>query len=158
MISSIIATMIIEIFPSGPFDTNALLIGCASTKEAIIIDPSHNSKDKLLKKSLEHQLQVKKIYLTHSHWDHIADLAKCKNYFKSPIYVHELDAENVKNPGADGLPLFIPIEPVMPDYYFVDRESHKIGNLEFKVLHTPGHSPGSVCFYFEKENRVHPHR
>lgn len=151
MIFSIIASMFIEIFPSGPLETNAILIGCSSTKEAIVIDPAFQSAEKLIRKAADEGLDVKKIYLTHSHWDHTADLAKLKKKLEVPLYVHELDAKNVEIPGSDGLPLYIPIEPATPDIFLEEGQEHSIGNLTFRVIHTPGHSPGSVCFYFEKE-------
>lgn len=143
--------MIIEIFPSGPLETNAMIVGCEETKTAIVIDPAYQSTEKILEKGEALGLSFEKIYLTHSHWDHTADLAALKRELGCPIYVHKLDSENVKNPGVDGLPLFIPIEGITPDYFLEEGQIHSIGNLSFIVIHTPGHSPGGVCFFFEKE-------
>lgn len=143
--------MIIEIFPSGPLETNAFIIGCNASKKAIIVDPAYQSKEKILERGKALGLSFEKIYLTHSHWDHFADLADLKKEIDKPIYVHKLDSENVKTPGSDGLPLFIPIKGVKPDHFLEEGQVHTVGELSFTVLHTPGHSPGGVCFFFEKE-------
>ena len=139
--------MLLYKFPSGPFDTNALLIGCLETKKAAIVDPSLGSTDALLEKAAEGDLSIEKILLTHSHWDHIADLHLLKNRTNGSIYVHPLDAQNVEHPGSDGIPLFFPIKATIPDHFLQDGDVVKVGNLQLQVIHTPGHSPGSVCFY-----------
>ncbi|OGN63760.1 MAG: MBL fold hydrolase [Chlamydiae bacterium RIFCSPHIGHO2_12_FULL_49_9] len=138
-------------FPSGPFDTNAILIGCSETKKAAVIDPSLGSTDPILEKASEGGVSIEKILLTHSHWDHIADLHVLKNKTHAPIYVHPLDAQNVEHPGSDGIPLFFPIKSAVPDHFLQDGDVVEIGHLKLKVIHTPGHSPGAVCFYIESE-------
>src|SRR5205085_3035340 len=95
----------------------------------------------------QHLLSVKKILLTHSHWDHIADVMPLKEKFHLPVYVHALDAPNLQQPGADGLPCWLTISGVQPDVLLEEGMEVPIGKLMFKVLHTPGHSPGCVCFY-----------
>lgn len=142
--------MFIKTFPSGPLSTNAYLVACEETKQAAVIDPSQGSTAPILDILKENQFTCDKILLTHSHWDHIADVAELKRKTGAPVYVHALDAANLENPGADGLPLFIPIEGVIPDYDLNDGDSVKVGHLIFSVIHTPGHSPGCVCFYNEK--------
>ncbi len=146
--------MIIETTPCGPAATNAILVGCEETKQALLIDPAHGSF-KIFKKSLkQHGLKPLAIYLTHSHWDHTADADECQNYFQIPIFVHKLDAENVSDPGSDGLPQRISIKPAKVDGYLEDAQNCKIGEVEFEIMHTPGHSPGGVVFYFPKENTL----
>lgn len=144
--------MFIQKFESGPLETNAILIGCEKTKGAIIIDPAYGSKEKMINKAKKLGFKIEKIYLTHSHWDHIADLASLKKALNCPVCVHREDQKNVENPGSDGLPLFFGIAGVKVDEFLEEGQSHTIGELRFIVLHTPGHSPGSVCFYFEEEN------
>ena len=77
--------MITEVFPAGPFETNAMIIGCSNTKKAAIIDPAPSSSDSLLLYIEEQKLQVEAIYLTHSHWDHIGDVALLKEKLGLPI-------------------------------------------------------------------------
>jgi glyoxylase-like metal-dependent hydrolase (beta-lactamase superfamily II) len=97
---------------------------------------------------------VEKILLTHSHWDHIAEVKKLKDALKVPVFIHAEDAPNLQDPGSDGLPLYFPIEGVVPDGYLTDHEIIQIGKLKARVIHTPGHTPGCVSFYFEHEKVV----
>jgi hydroxyacylglutathione hydrolase len=143
--------MILEIFPSGPFDTNAILLGCSLTKQGVIIDVPFDSAEFLIKRAKELSLSIEMILLTHSHWDHIAEVSILKNKLKIPVYIHIEDKGNLENPGSDGLPLFFPINGISPDGYLEDGQVLMIGGLEIKVIHTPGHTPGGVCFYLEKE-------
>ncbi len=139
--------MIIQAFPSGVFDTNAYVVGCEQTRQVCIIDPAPESAEKLFSFIAEHHLIPKAIWLTHSHWDHIGDVAPVKAHYHIPVYVHPLDAPNLENPGADHLPCWIDIEGVTPDHLLHEDEKITVGNLEFTVIHTPGHTPGGVCFY-----------
>lgn len=140
--------MFLFIFASGPFKTNALLLGCPVTKEGAIIDPAPGSAPLLQREAQKHSFRLTKLLLTHSHWDHIADA----HLFDLPIYVHPLDAANLTHPGSDGLPLFIPIQPAKPTHFLQEGETVSVGHIQLQVLHTPGHCPGAVCFYSQKEN------
>ena len=107
--------MIIQTFPSGPFETNAYIVACKETRKAAIIDPAPNSADAIIGFLSERNLRPKMILITHSHWDHIGDTAQLKVKFHTPIYIHALDVPNLKNPGSDGLPYWGEIEGVLPD-------------------------------------------
>lgn len=143
--------MILDIFCSGPFDTNMILLGCSATKKAAVFDVPFESTRKLMPRLKQHGLALEKILLTHSHWDHIAEVKALKQELNIPVYVHEADAGNLEHPGTDGLPLFFSLEGVKPDGYLRDGETIFVGKLKIKIIHTPGHSPGSVCFYLESE-------
>ena len=144
--------LILETFPSGPFATNTFVIGCSASKKGVFIDPAPGAFSELMKKAKKHSLTIEAIWLTHSHWDHIGDLAAVQSALNGvPIYVHPADAKNVKNPGSDGLPLMEPVKGAEPDYDLVDGENLRVGELSARVIATPGHTPGGVCFYFEKE-------
>lgn len=143
--------MILEVFPSGPLETNAYLLACEITKHAAVIDVPFESSNALLQRSKELSLTIDMILLTHSHWDHIAEVAELKEKLNIPVFVHQEDAENLKNPGSDRLPLFFPLKGVKPDEYLVDGQELTIGKLTMTVIHTPGHSPGSVCFFLASE-------
>lgn len=140
----------IKVFPSGPFSTNAYLVACAKTHEAAILDPAPDSFFSIQDDLAIHGFKAQKILLTHSHWDHIADASKLKEHYSIPIYVHSLDAPNLQQPGVDGLPCWLDIPAVQPDVLLEEGMQIPLGNLKFHVLHTPGHSPGSVCFYEPK--------
>ncbi|MFI5333642.1 MAG: MBL fold metallo-hydrolase [Chlamydiales bacterium] len=142
---------IIEVFASGPFNTNTILLGCAKTKKAAVIDVPFDSVEKMVKRIHHHSLAVEKILLTHSHWDHIAEAAALKKNLNVPLYVHVADKDNLEHPGADGLPLLFPFEAAKPDRYVQDGDQVSVGMLEITVIHTPGHTPGSVCYYLAQE-------
>lgn len=139
--------MIFQPFASGPVSTNAYVVVCKKSGKAAIIDPSPGSFDSISGFLEDHHYIPEKILITHSHWDHIADVARCKLEYDIPVWIHTLDAPNLEKPGADGLPVRIPIQGVIPDRYLEDGDTFFIGETEFRVIHTPGHSPGGVCFY-----------
>lgn len=143
--------MIIITLPTEPLATNAYLVACPDTMESAIIDPGWKLLPDLEKALSTKKLSLKQIFLTHSHWDHIGSAAEIKEKFKVPISMHSLDAKNLIEPGSDRLPCFIPMKGTQPDF-FIDEESLiKIGNLEFKIIHTPGHTPGGICLYCENK-------
>ncbi|WP_075883694.1 MBL fold metallo-hydrolase [Candidatus Protochlamydia sp. W-9] len=146
--------MFIQPFPSGPFSTNAYLIACLSTQKAIIVDPAPESANLLLDCLRKHHFILQSILLTHSHWDHIADINSIKKLYDIPIYVHPLDQLNLEKPGSDGLPCWITIQPVKANIFLNDEDLIPVGQLTFKVIHTPGHSPGSVCFYEISQSKL----
>jgi hydroxyacylglutathione hydrolase len=143
--------MIIKSFPAGPFATNVYVLGCEQTKEAAIIDPSFDSLSKIIPLIESLGLKPTKILITHSHLDHIGDAAAVKNHYKIPLYIHPLDLGNLTNPGSDGLPLFFPVEKTEASGYLEEGDTVLIGNMQGTVIHTPGHTPGGICFYFPKE-------
>lgn len=138
-------------FPFGPLETNAILIGCSKTKKGAVIDPSAGSAEAILQKAEELGLVIEKILLTHSHWDHFVDANKLKKKTGAPLYVHSLDVKNLEEPGSDGIPLFIHVEAVSANHFLHEGDRIGIGELNLEVIHTPGHSPGSVCFYLKDQ-------
>lgn len=146
--------MIVKKFTTGPIDTNSYLLICPSSKSAVVIDVGQDSAQELNSYAERHQLKLEKILLTHSHWDHIAGLSHLKNHLDIPVYVHQDDENNIINPGSDGLLLFIPIQGVKVDHYLKDEEVINTGDLRIKVIHTPGHTPGGVCFYLEEQKML----
>ena len=142
--------MILFKFCYGPIQTNAILFGCPRTKKGAIVDSPLESTEAILAKAKEIDLRIEKILLTHSHWDHIADLSVLKEKTGAPVYVHELDAGNVERPGSDGLG-HSSIQGVAPSHFLTEGQVIEVGDLRIEVIHTPGHSPGCVCFYFRKE-------
>lgn len=144
--------MFLKIFSTGPAETNSIVLGCPETLEAGVFDVPFESAPLIVEAIERDRLKLKMILLTHSHWDHIADAAALKKILDAPLYVHEADAENVIRPGSDGLPLFFPIEGVQPNGYLTEGQTVKIGKFTVQVIHTPGHTPGGVCFWLPKEN------
>ena len=143
--------MILETFCFGPFQTNAILLGCSKTKRAALIDPGVGSAALLLEALQKKDLFLEKILLTHSHWDHIAGVAQLKRETGAEVYVHSADAKNLESPGSDHIPLFVAIEPASADHLLHGGEILELGELKIHVIHTPGHSPGGVCFYLPEQ-------
>jgi len=143
--------MILEIFPTGPYLTNAILLACEITLKAVVIDPGVGCEKEILNFAKEKNLQIEKILITHSHWDHTADVYELKKKTNAKVYIHKEDAPNLEKPGSDKLPLFAKIKGVKPDHFVKDKEIIKVGKLNLEVIYTPGHSPGGVCYYLKKE-------
>lgn len=140
-------------FPPEPYAEKMYIIYCEKTLDAVIVDPGVESFGMALEAIQQHSMKPVAIWLTHSHWDHIVDVAKIKREFSIPIYIHEEDRGNLEKPGSDGVPIAIPtVEEATPDNLIKDKDILTVGKSSFSVIHTPGHSPGSVCFYCEKEN------
>lgn len=139
--------MIIQTFPSGPYATNAYVVACEKTKVAVIVDPSPGSFEALSAFIKQNHLVPEKILLTHSHWDHIADVAKCKRAYAIPVWVHALDKQNMEIPGSDRLSGSQGIEGVPVEHLVNDGERFFVGEIEFTTIFTPGHTPGGVCYY-----------
>ncbi|MEC8306652.1 MAG: MBL fold metallo-hydrolase [Chlamydiota bacterium] len=143
--------MEIECISCPPLGTNSFLVTCPNSRKSIVIDPGRGSDrhwhDFLVKKDG----WIEEIWLTHSHWDHIADCADLLLRWHCGLLIHEADKANLIEPGIDGLPIPIPISESVPTRCIRDKELLTIGNMHAIVYHTPGHSPGGVCFYFEKE-------
>ena len=131
----------------GPLETRTLLLICPVTLESILIDPSFYSHHYFVPIIREKNLSLKKIYLTHSRYDHIVDIAKFKD-MGIDIFVHPLDSQNVIAPGSDGLRALKAIEGVQDPKFFQEGDRVSFGQIQGVVLETPGHSPGSCCFYF----------
>lgn len=146
--------MLIKNFPSGPFATNAYVVACPNTQEAAIVDPAPNSFDVLVAFITANKLTPKQILLTHSHWDHIADAAALKAHYHIPIVMHTLDKSNLEHPGSDGLPCWISIPEAQADRLVEENDAIHIGQTQWQVIHTPGHTPGGVCFYCPAEHML----
>lgn len=144
--------MIIKAFPSGPFETNAYVVVSQKSLVAAIVDPAPDSSDEIISFLTEQKLKPIAIWVTHSHWDHIAEVSVLKAKYDIPVYIHSLDAPNLQHPGSDKLPCWISIEGVNPDHLIEEGEHLELGEYQFDVIHTPGHSPGCVCFYCPSEN------
>ncbi len=146
--------MILEAFTAGPVDTNAYLLASSQTRQAVVIDVPFESSDLIIERAKELSLSIQMILLTHSHWDHIGDAALLKKKLKVPIYIHKEDEKNLKAPGSDRLPLLLPVDGVAPDGFLVDGQIIPLGELAIQVIHTPGHTPGCVCFYLPDEKTL----
>ena len=134
-------------FPSGALGTNAYLVICKKSNKAALIDAPEDSLIKITRECQKRSCTLEKLIFTHSHWDHIAEAS----LYKIPSYIHLEDANNLKNPGSDKLKSWLSIEGVEPTGYLKEGDIIHIGDSSWKIIHTPGHSPGGICLYCEEE-------
>jgi hydroxyacylglutathione hydrolase len=146
--------MIHEILPVGPLQCNCSIIGDENTREAMVIDPGDEIEDvvALLQK---HGLMVKQIVITHAHIDHIGGAAKLRKLTGAPVLLNQNDYALLKmlDVQAAWVGMAVP-EQVQIDQPLANGDKLQTGNLEATVMHTPGHTEGSVCLYFPAEHQL----
>lgn len=133
---------------------NCYVIQDEKTKETMIIDPG-NISNELMGILEAMQVKLKYILLTHCHGDHINGVQKIKEKYGGKILIHVKDAEGLKDININ-LSTHIGLEPIIlqEDARLNDGDLIHIGELEFKVIHTPGHTCGSISLYCKEENMV----
>ncbi len=143
--------MIHKILPVGPLRCNCSIIGDEKTREAMVVDPGDDIED-VLAVVAQHQLKVKQIVITHAHIDHVGGAMKLRALTGAPILLNRNDHALLKMLAvqATWLGMAAP-EEVAIEASIADGESLRTGNLTANVLHTPGHTEGSVCLYFPAE-------
>jgi hydroxyacylglutathione hydrolase len=146
--------MIHEIFPVGPLQCNCSIIGDEATREAMVIDPGDDIED-VLAIVRKHNLQVKQIVITHAHIDHVGGAMKLRAATGAPILLNENDYALLKMIDAQAAWIGVPSPgEVKIDQSIASGDRIKAGTYEAGVLHTPGHTEGSVCLYFPAEKKL----
>ena len=132
--------------------TNAYLVADETTRKAVIFDAPDHTVAPLLDAAQKNGWEVIGLWLTHGHFDHLADHAEVTARFpKAEVRIHRLDEPKLRRPNSSFFALPFSITPRGADGYFEDNQELKLGNLRLQVLYTPGHSPGHVMFYFPQE-------
>jgi hydroxyacylglutathione hydrolase len=143
--------MIHKILPVGPLQCNCSIIGDEATHEAMVIDPGDDIED-VLAIINEHKLQVKQIVITHAHIDHVGGAMKLRAHTGAPILLNQNDYALLKMLDVQAAWLGMkPPSKVEIELDLKDGQTVKAGSLSGNVLHTPGHTEGSVCVYFPAE-------
>jgi glyoxylase-like metal-dependent hydrolase (beta-lactamase superfamily II) len=146
--------MIHEILPVGPLQCNCSVFGDEQTHEAMVIDPG-DEISRVLEIIARHSLKVTAIVITHAHIDHIGGAQKLKQATGAPVYMNLNDAELQKMLPVQATWLGVP----QPDQVAIDAPAKDgdrilVGAAEFHVLHTPGHTQGSISLYAPSEQKL----
>lgn len=146
--------MIHEILPVGVLQCNCSIFGDEQTREAIVIDPGDEIAQ--IQQILDrHQFSVKAIVITHAHIDHIGGAAKLKKLTGAPIYMNENDVElrDQLDMQAGWLGMAPPEKPEI-DVAARDGDKLELNGRPFHILHTPGHTQGSISLHLPDENKL----
>ncbi len=130
----------------GQLETNCYLIADEATNNCLIIDPADEA-DQITQKILDEKLTPQAIILTHGHFDHVLGCLELKLNFKIPTYLHPLDNFLLKQAQSNAKHfLGLNVDPVPPaDFPLTDDQVIDLGAEKLIVIHTPGHTPGSIC-------------
>lgn len=133
----------------GPLATNVYVLADERTREAIAIDTATPCLDWIAGALAEREWSLRLIVSTHGHWDHVGDNAAVAEHTGAEIAVHPLDAHRLITPK----PLFAPfaIVPSVPAVELAEGGEIRFGSIRLRVLHTPGHTEGSVCLLSEDD-------
>lgn len=145
------ADIIVETIPVGPLQCNCTILGDLVSRKAIVVDPGGDAEI-LLERLVELNLQVERIIHTHAHLDHFLASGKMKEATGAKLALHREDLF-LWDMLEDQCRMFgIPFEPAPPpDQWLENEENIDLNELQGKALHTPGHTPGSMCFLFESQ-------
>ena len=134
----------------GPVSTNCYIVTDENTKDGFLIDPGAQA-EKIKNKIKELDVCIKGILLTHGHFDHIMAVDELRKEYDAKVYLGEEDASWISDTAKNVSSLFGAPYATKADCLVKDEEQLTVAGFEIKVLHTPGHTPGGVCYYLEKE-------
>lgn len=139
------ATLIHEVLPVGLLQCNCSVLADPETGQALVVDPGDDI-DRVLELLARHRLRVQAIVSTHAHIDHVGGLAKLQRATQAPVLIHaaDLDLYRALPIQADWLGVPTP-ELAKIDEFVREGDTLRFGRFQATVLHTPGHSPGSLC-------------
>lgn len=141
--------MFVEAVVVGPLQENSYVLACEDTKEAVIFDPGAEA-ERILQIVTSHEFSLKYVLNTHGHPDHVGAVADIVEQTGAPFLMHEDDMYLIEGFDSDPIRAFLSARtPPKPDRFLQDDETIAVGSLTLKVLHTPGHTPGGVCFLAE---------
>lgn len=139
--------MFIKKLEVGPIMANCYILGCESTKEAVVIDPGDDA-DRILMELSKAELRVKYLINTHGHFDHVGANKQMKEVTGAQLAIHPDDEPMLSQLSKSALMFGMSVEDSPPaDMLLKDGDEISFGDITLKVIHTPGHSKGGVCLY-----------
>jgi hydroxyacylglutathione hydrolase len=144
--------MILESFPVGPLRCNCTILGDQVTHEAMVVDPGENIPE-ILSRLQKHGLTLRQIVVTHAHIDHVGGAALLKKLTGAPVFLNKRDLGLLSAMEMQAGWLGVPTPEVAPPDASAD-DGLKVGltALPGEVIHTPGHTPGSICLLFPEQH------
>jgi len=133
--------MIFEQIPVGIMQNFSYIIGDEKTREAAVVDPGWQA-NKILEIAKKHKLSITRILMTHAHYDHANRVGDIADATDAAVYVHKEEADEIKKLGINKIKIIN------------DNDIINIGKIKIKVIHTPGHTAGSVCFLVDNKKLV----
>ena len=148
------AKLIHEIIPVGMLHCNCSILGDPTTREAIVVDPG-DEVDAILEILRRHDLKVRAIVSTHTHIDHVGGLAGLHSATGAPVLIHKADLELYDHLEMQANWLGVATPAVMSIQDFVkEGDTVRWGGYAARVLHTPGHTPGSISLVVERDTNA----
>jgi glyoxylase-like metal-dependent hydrolase (beta-lactamase superfamily II) len=143
---------LIESFPVGPLQCNCAIVADPMTREAVVVDPG-DEPDRILEALAGAGLRAVALIHTHAHFDHVGCSALLKRITGAPILMHAGDRPLYQNLAAQGQTFGLSLDaPGVIDRTLVGGDRVACGKGELQVIHTPGHTPGSLCFRMPGED------
>jgi len=137
-----------EIIPVTLFQSNCVVVWDPETRDGAVFDPG-GEPHRILAFIEDQKIEVKGIFLTHGHVDHVSGTNKLREATGAPVYLHPADKPLAEHTSRQCIMFGIPAEEAPEvDRDLAEGDKLELGALKFEVLHTPGHSPGCVCFLF----------
>jgi len=147
-------SMIHEILPVGMLQCNCSVLGDETTREAMVVDPGDDIEE-IQAILVKHRLRLKCIVITHAHIDHIGGAKKLKDLTGAPLYLNEQDVELYRLMGEQAAFIGIPTPATTSvDVFLREGDQVECGGIRASVIHTPGHTPGSVCLLVPQEKET----
>lgn len=141
--------MIVKNLVVGPLEENCYIIGDETTKQAIVVDPGDES-DRIIELIKDNGFKVSAIVCTHAHFDHIGVIGDIQKATGAKILINNDDIELYERAKDQAAFWGYNLTDIpQPDNFLSEGDEVRVGNLTFKILHTPGHSPGGICLYSE---------
>ena len=144
--------MILETFPVGPLRCNCTILGDEATHEAMVVDPGDNIPE-ILSRLQKHGLTLRQIVVTHAHIDHVGGAAQLRKLTGAPVLMNQQDLALLGMMEMQAGWLGVPTPEVAPpDASAEDGLAIGLAALPAEVIHTPGHTPGSICLLFPAQH------